>query len=348
MSAGLMSVIDQIVSDKGIDKETMIEAIKSAVVSATVKRYGLEGNIEAVIDSETNELTLLVTKKVVENVVKNDAEIQLEEAKKIKDGALPGDEIHVPVAIKDLGRIAAQTAKQVILQKVREAEQDMVYNAYKDKKGELVTGIVSREDKQDLFVELNKTEAILPKKEQSFREHFKRGERLKAYGVDVKKGGRASQIVISRTHPGFLVKLFELEVPEIGEGSVEIKGAAREPSGRSKIAVVSHKKDVDPVGSCVGMRGIRIQAIVDELCGEKIDIICWSENIEEYLKNALSPAKVTRVVCDADNRNLEAIVPDDQLSLAIGKKGQNVKLAVKLLHWNVDIKKESDYGERKS
>ncbi|MFH1994862.1 MAG: transcription termination factor NusA [Nitrospinota bacterium] len=342
MSVDLNMVLEQIMREKGIDKERLVETIKSAVIFASKKRYGLD-NIEADFDMDTSEIKLFVNKEVVKKVDNGDLEITLEDAVELNDEAEIGDTLSVPMVVEDLGRIAAHAAKQLLFQKVREAEHDVIYENFKDKKGELISGIVSRKDKAGIYVDLVKTEAFLPKREQSFRENFKRGDRIKAYVSNVKRGGTDEQVVLSRVHPGFLTKLFELEVPEINEGIVEIKGAARDVSGRSKIAVISHKKEIDPVGACVGMKGVRIQAIADELDGEKIDIVVWSDNPVEYLKNALKPAKVSKVICDEDRKHLLAIVPDDQLSLAIGKKGQNVKLAVKLIRWNVDIKKESEY-----
>jgi N utilization substance protein A len=245
--------------------------------------------------------------------------------------------------IDDFGRIAAQTAKQVIIQKVREAEREMVYREFKERQGELVNGVVARIEREgNLIVDLGKTEALLPRREQSFRETFKRGDRIRAYIIEVKRSSSGHQVILSRTHPGFLICLFELEVPEIYEGIVEIKEAVRDSSGRAKIAVRSHDKDVDPVGACVGIKGMRVQAVVQELRGEKIDIIQWTEDQEQFVRNALSPAKVARVSMHEAEKTIRVVVPDDQLSLAIGKRGQNVRLAAKLTHWKIDIKSESE------
>src|SRR3990170_6112293 len=339
----LVNIINQIGKEKGIEKERLIEALKAAVVSACRKRMGLVEDLEITFNKDSGEIELFIKKKVVDKVVEIEKEITLKDTVTIKKDAKLGDIVMVSYNVGDLGRIAAQAAKQVILQKVRDAEKESVFSGYKDKKGQLISGMVSREDRGDIIVDIGKTEGIIYGREQSFRETFKRGDRLMAYVIDVKKNSRGPQIVLSRTHPGLIIKLFEMEVPEIAEGIVEIKGAARDPSGRSKISVFSNKKDVDAVGACVGMRGIRVQSIVQELMGEKIDIIEWSDDPATYVKNALSPAKVSSVNVNATDKYVKVIVADDQLSLAIGRKGQNVKLAVKLLHWKIDIKSESEY-----
>jgi N utilization substance protein A len=253
--------------------------------------------------------------------------------------------MHIPLEVEGFGRIAAQTAKQVIIQKVREAERDIIYNEYKGREGELVNGVIQRFEKGDIILDLGKTEALLPRKEQSTRETFQRGERVRAYILEVRKGTSGPQIIASRTHPGLVERLFEMEVPEIYEGIIEIKGAVREPNGRAKIAVYSRDRAVDPIGACVGMRGVRVQSVVQELRGEKIDIVQWSDDPATFVGNALSPAKIYKINANPDGRAMEVIVEDDQLSLAIGKKGQNVRLAAKLTKWRLDIKSRSEYEQ---
>ena len=346
MGLDLINIINQIEKEKGIEKGKLIEAVKAAVISAFKKRLNFAENLEVIINEKTGGIELFAGKKVVEKVSEDENEISLKDAIKIKEDAKLDDMVMVPCNVGDLGRVAAQAAKQVILQKVRDAEKETVFDGYKDKRGNVISATVTREDRGDIIVDIGKTEGIIYKREQSFRENFKRGDRIMAYVIDVKKNTRGPQIILSRTHPGLLIKLFEMEVPEIAEGIVEIKGAARDPSGRSKISVFSNKKDVDAVGACVGMRGIRVQSIVQELRGEKIDIIEWSDDPATYIKNALSPAKVSSVNVSAADKSVEVIVADDQLSLAIGRKGQNVKLAVKLLHWKIDIKSESEYKKK--
>ena len=346
MGLDLINIINQIEKEKGIDRGKLIEAVKAAVISASKKRLNFAENLEVIFNEKTGGIELFAGKKVVEKVSEAENEILLKDAVKIKEDAKLDDMVMIPCSVGDLGRIAAQAAKQVILQKVRDAEKETVFDGYKDKRGNVISATVTREDRGDIIVDIGKTEGIIYKREQSFRENFKRGDRIMAYVIDVKKNTRGPQIILSRTHPGLLIKLFEMEVPEIAEGIVEIKGAARDPSGRSKISVFSNKKDVDAVGACVGMRGIRVQSIVQELKGEKIDIIEWSDDPATYIKNALSPAKVSSVNVSAADKSVEVIVADDQLSLAIGRKGQNVKLAVKLLHWKIDIKSESEYKKK--
>ena len=346
MGLDLINIINQIEKEKGIEKGKLIEAVKAAVISAFKKRLNFAENLEVIINEKTGGIELFAGKKVVEKVSEDENEISLKDAIKIKEDAKLDDMVMVPCNVGDLGRVAAQAAKQVILQKVRDAEKETVFDGYKDKRGNVISATVTREDRGDIIVDIGKTEGIIYKREQSFRENFKRGDRIMAYVIDVKKNTRGPQIILSRTHPGLLIKLFEMEGPEIAEGFVEIKGAARDPSGRSKISVFSNKKDVDAVGACVGMRGIRVQSIVQELKGEKIDIIEWSDDPATYIKNALSPAKVSSVNVSAADKSVEVIVADDQLSLAIGRKGQNVKLAVKLLHWKIDIKSESEYKKK--
>ncbi len=339
----LMLLLNQIEREKGIDKALLVEGITSAVVSASRKFYGAEANIEAVLDNESGRVDLFCHKTVVKKVSEPEMEISLKEAATHKADAKVGDLVAIPLPFESFGRIAAQTAKQVILQRVREAEREMVYNEYKDRKEELVNGIVTRVEKGTIYVDIGKGEGVLPRREQVFRETYRRSDRIRALILEVRQASRGPQVILSRTHPALVVKLFAIEVPEIYEGIVEIKEAVREPSGRSKIAVVSHDKDVDPVGACVGMRGSRVQSIVQELRGEKIDIIQWTDDLSTFAANALSPAKISRVILGESEQAMVVVVPDDQLSLAIGRSGQNVRLAAKLLKWKIDLKGESEY-----
>ena len=345
MNQELLHLIEQISREKGVEKSVVIDVVLSAVLSAARKRFGTTDNINARLDEETGVIALFSSKTVrcEDDIVDDSLEISLEEAREIHPAAAVGDFVEVQHDIDDFGRIAAQTAKQVIIQKVREAERDMVYRDFKDRQGELVNGLVARIEREgNLIVDLGKTEGLLPRREQSFRETFKRSDRIRAYITEVKRASSGPQVILSRTHPGFLMRLFEMEVPEIYEGIVEIKGAVRDSSGRAKIAVVSHDKDVDPIGACVGLKGMRVQSVVQELRGEKIDIIQWIDDQVQYVRNALSPAKVARVYVNEAEKTMQVIVPDDQLSLAIGKRGQNVRLAAKLTHWKIDIKSESE------
>ena len=345
MTSNLVHIIEQVGKDKGIDKKILIEALESAMLKAAEKRFGPGKDIEARYQEELGEIELFLFKKVVDEVTNPDLEISLEEARKLDPEAVVGDSLGVKLDSSEFGRIDAQTAKQIIIQKVREAEREIVYNEYSEKKGEIVTGIVQRFDKGDIIVDLGRTEAVLPKKEQVRRESYRQGERIRAMILDVRNEPRGPQVILTRTHPSFLIKLFQLEVPEVYEGIVEIKGAAREPGERAKIAVVSHNSDVDPVGACVGVKGSRVQAVVQELKGEKIDIIHYSDDPAVYVKNTLSPAQISRVIVDEAEHSMEVIVPDDQLSLAIGKKGQNVRLAAKLTGWKIDVKTETEARE---
>ncbi len=342
MQLNLANIIDQVGKDKGIEKEVLIDALESAMLKAAEKRFGATKEIEAHYQEETGEIELFLFKTVVENVEDPDLEILLEEARGLDKEVALEDSIGVKLDAKEFGRIDAQTAKQIIIQKVREAERDIVFREYSDKKGEVITGIVHRFERGDIIVDLGRAEAVLPKREQVKREGYRQGERVRGIVLDVKNDSRGPQVVMSRTHPGFLMKIFQMEVPEIYEGIVEIKGAAREPGDRAKIAVVSHNSDVDPVGACVGVKGSRVQAVVQELKGEKIDIIHWSDDSAIFVKNTLSPAVISRVITDQDEHSMEVVVPDDQLSLAIGKKGQNVRLAAKLTGWKIDIRTETE------
>jgi transcription termination/antitermination protein NusA len=340
MPSNLNYIIDQMGKDKGIDRKVIIDALEQAVLTASRKKYGQQGEIEVHYNEEAGEVELFQFKQVVEEVTNPAAEISVAEAKDLDSEAQLGDSLGVKLTT-DFGRIGAQTAKQVIIQKVRDAERENVYAEFKDRKGDLASGTVQRMEKGNVFVNIGRAEAVLFSKEQIPGEVYRQGERIRAYILDVQKNTKGPQIFLSRTHPGFLMKLFELEVPEISEGIIKIISAAREPGERAKISVYSTSRDVDPVGACVGMKGSRVQSVVQELRGERIDIIPWIQDQAKYVCNALAPAKISRVYIDEENRHMEVVVADDQLSLAIGKKGQNVRLASKLTGWKIDIKSES-------
>ena len=346
MLSELDRILDETRKDKGIDREVLVNALETALVKAALNKYGHSLDIEAHYNPELGEIELFQYKTVAENVVDITREISIPEARIILPDAEVGEEIGVKMDVKQFGRIAAQTARQVITQNIREAERENIYGEYKDKKGELVSGYVHRFEKGNIIIMLGRYEALMPVSEQIPGEMFSLRDRIKGYVLDVKKNTKGSQIVVSRTHPGFLMKLFELEVPEISEGIVKIHNVVREPGFRAKIAVESTDSRVDPVGACVGNRGSRVQNIVHELHGEKIDIIPWTEDQTRYVCVALAPAEVTELIVDEENRTMEIIVEDSQLSLAIGKKGQNVRLAAKLTGWKIDIRSKTKYLER--
>jgi transcription termination/antitermination protein NusA len=335
-------VIEQVGKEKGIPKEIIVETLEEAILSASKKKFGNHLELEARYNYELGEIEVFRFKTVVDEVQDPDMEIAIEEAQQQDPECIEGDSIGIKMDTSTLGRIAAQTAKQVIMQKVRNAESDVIYNEYKDKKGEIVTGVVQRVEKNHYVINLGKTEALLSFKEVIPNENFKRRDRVKGYILDVEKSQRGCTILLSRTHPGFLVKLFELEVPEIQEGIIKVLSAAREPGERAKIAVYSGDTNIDPVGACVGVKGSRVQAVVQELRGEKIDIIPWSKDPAKFVCNALAPARVSKVYINEEEHAMEIIVHDDQLSLAIGKKGQNVRLASRLTGWKTDIKSETE------
>jgi N utilization substance protein A len=342
MNLEVLHIIEQICREKGIAKNILIDALKSAIEAAAKKNLPEAKTIVSTIDENTGEIRIFIEKVVAEHPANPAEEIDLGAARKINPETQIGETVLIPQRMESYGRIAAQLAKQVILQKVREAEIELTYNEYISKKGEIISGTVQRFEHGDLIVDLGKAEGILPRREQVFRENFSRGERIRAFVVEVKKTPKAALVILSRTHTGLVKKLFEMEVPEISEGMVEIVGIAREPSGRTKITVRTHDRDIDAVGACVGMRGMRVQSIVQELRGEKIDIVQYSEDPQEFVRNALSPAKISRIIVDEKERQMTLIVADDQMSLAIGKKGQNVRLAAKLSKWKLDIKNESE------
>ncbi|NPU86078.1 MAG: transcription termination/antitermination protein NusA [Syntrophaceae bacterium] len=338
----LKRLIEQMGKDRGIDKQIIIEALEAAMLTAARKKLGPHVEIEAHYNDEAGEVEVFQFKMVVDKILDPDLHVLLDEARQnLDEEAEPGDSLGIKIDTSTFGRIAVQTAKQIIIQRVKDAERDNIYDEYKDRKGELINGFVQRFEGGSIIVNLGRAEGVIPVSEQIFKEVYKRGERIRAYILEVKRITKGPQIILSRTHPGFLRALFEVEVPEISEGLIELVNVAREPGKRAKIAVRTKDKDIDPVGACVGMRGSRVQSVVQELRGEKIDIVPYSEDPVKFVCSALSPAKVERVFMDEESRSMEIIVPEDQLSLAIGKNGQNVRLAVKLTGWKIDVKTEA-------
>ena len=347
MKRELMTVIDQIGREKGIDKARVIAAIESALLTAAKKRYGHGENIHVEVDPDSGEISIVSKKTISETVTDAKTEISLDEARLIDDEAEMGDEIGSLIEMEEFGRIAAQAAKQVICQKVREAEWESVEREYSKRQGELVHGVILGQERRNYLVEIGKTEALLPIQEQIPRESHRRGDRIRAYLLEVRRTPKDVQVILSRAHPQFVVKLFLLEVPEVAEKIVEIKGVVREPGDRTKISVASRDKAVDPVGACVGIKGSRVQAIVRELRGEKIDIIPWTEDPRVFIGEALNPASIEKVGIDEQKKAALVVVADSQLSLAIGKNGQNVRLAAKLTGWKIDIISGSEYEKEK-
>ena len=343
----MLQVADTVAREKGIEREQVLEAMEQAIQKAGRAKYGLEHDIRAHIDRDNGEMQLLRYRLVADPVTNEATEIALEVAQRKNPDAKVGDYLTDPLPPIDFGRIAAQTAKQVIVQRVREAERQRQFDEYKDRVGEIVNGLVKRVEFGNVTVDLGRAEAILRRDETIPREAFKPQERVRAYIYDVRQEPRGPQIFLSRTHPQFTAKLFAQEVPEIYDGIIEIKAVARDPGSRGKIAVVSHDSSIDPVGACVGMRGSRVQAVVAEQQGEKIDIIPWSNDPATFVVNALAPAEVTKVVLDEEARRIEVVVPDEQLSLAIGRRGQNVRLASMLTGWAIDILTEAEESERR-
>jgi N utilization substance protein A len=343
MQPELSRVIEQVSKEKGIDRAIVVNAVEAAMLSAARKIVAPTTRLEAKFNGDIGEVELFKILTVTEAVTDPETEVSLEDARNNLDPeAEVGDEL-LEKLDQRYGRIAAQAAKQNLIQRLRDAEREIIYNEFKDRKGEIThSGIVQRFEKKNIIVNLGRTDAILPEKEQIPRERYRQGDRIRAFILDVEMSSKGPQIVLSRTHPGFLMKLFEQEVPEVYEGIVEIKGAAREPGGRAKIAVVSNDSDVDPVGACVGMKGTRVQSVVQELRGEKIDIVHWTADPAEFVCRALAPAKVAKIIMDEDESSMEVIVPDDQLSLAIGRKGQNVRLASRLTGFKLDVRSESE------
>lgn len=346
MAVDLNRVIEQVSKEKGIDKTIVVNAVEEMMHSAARRTFGPERNIESRFNPDIGEVELFEIKTVVEQTANPASEVEIEEAHaKYDPEAQTGDEILIKLDTATMGRIAAQAAKQNLIQHIRDAERKQIFNEFKDRKGEVVSGIVQRFERKNMIVNLGRTEAILPEKEQIPHERYRQGDRIRALILDVDLSEKGLSIVLSRTSNLFLMKLFEQEVPEIYEGIVEIRQCAREPGGRAKVAVYSKDSDVDPVGACVGMKGTRVQSVVQELRGEKIDIVPWTDDQAELVCRALAPAKVSKVVIDEDEHAMEVIVPDDQLSLAIGKRGQNVRLAHRLSGWKLDVRSDSDAEE---
>ncbi len=341
MNAEFMQAFEQLGKEKGIAPEILFDAIEAALISAYKRNFSSAQNVRVALDRETGEIHVYARKNVVEEVTDPRLEISLAEAQEIDPRYVLEDVVELEVTPKNFGRIAAQTAKQVVVQRIREAERGIIYEEFSSRESDIVTGIVQRMEAKNVFVDLGKAEAILQPSEQIPGETYRHGDRIKTYIIEVKKTTKGPQILVSRTHPGLLKRLFELEVPEIHDGIVEIKSVAREPGLRSKIAVHSRDENVDPVGACVGHKGMRVQTIVNELKGEKIDIVKWNADPGKYIANALSPAKVVAVDANETEKASRVIVPDYQLSLAIGKEGQNARLAAKLTGWKIDIKSES-------
>src|ERR671932_1351796 len=343
----LLQIADAVAREKSIDRSVVIEAMEDAIQMAARSRYGSETEIRAEINPRTGEMRLSRLLRVVERVENGAPEISLDDARAKTPAAQVGDYIAEPLPPLDFGRIAAQSAKQVIVQKVRDAERERQYNEYKDRIGDIVNGVVKRVEYGNVIVDLGRGEAMVRRDELIPRESFRPGDRIRAYVYDVRREQRGPQIFLSRTHPQFMAKLFAQEVPEIYDGIIEVKAVARDPGSRAKIAVISRDSSIDPVGACVGMRGSRVQAVVGQLQGEKIDIIPWSQDAASFIVNALQPAEVAKVVLDEDAERIEVVVPDDQLSLAIGRRGQNVRLASQLTGWDIDIMTEAEESERR-
>jgi N utilization substance protein A len=348
MNRELISVIDELGRQKGIDKSRVIGAIEAALQMAAKKRFGQAENIQVEIDSKTGEISVVSKKTIVDAVANPKTEVSLQEARQFDSEAEVGDEIGSVIEMSDLGRIAAQTAKQVIFQKVREAEWEAVQKEYSTRQGDLVNGIILGVERRNYLVDLGKTEAVLPIQEQIPRETYRGGDRVKAMLLEVRRTPKDVQVILTRSHPQFVAKLFELEVPEVLEKIVEIKSIVREPGDRTKIAVTSREKAVDPVGACVGIKGSRVQAVVRELRGEKIDIITWTSDPRVFIAEALNPASIEKVGVDEEKKSALVVVADSQLSLAIGKNGQNVRLAARLTGWKIDIISATEYEKEKA
>jgi N utilization substance protein A len=347
MNSDILEALQQIIKEKNIEMDYLIATLESSLLSAAKKKFGMGDNLIVKVDLKTGEIRMAITKKVVETVADPNTEISLEMARKTESKAKLGQEINLPIGIEDFGRNAILTAKQILIQKVREAEREKIFEEYKDRVGELVTGVVQQIEKGNIFVNLGKAEAILPIKEQIQKEKYRQGDRVRAYILNVEKSAKGPLIALSRANPGLLIRLFELEVPEIFERIIEIKAVAREPGERSKIAVSSIDDRIDPVGACVGVKGVRVQSIVRELNNERIDIVPWSAVPETFVSRALAPAKISKLDVYPDEKSMVAVVEDDKLSLAIGKNGQNAKLASKLTGWKINILSESDYKSQK-
>ncbi|WP_353095269.1 transcription termination factor NusA [Tissierella praeacuta] len=345
MNGDFIDALHEIEKEKGISKDVIFDALESALISSYKKNFNASQNVEVEMDRTTGKVKVLALKEVVETIENEYLEISLDDAKEIDDRFQIGDIIKIEITPKDFGRIAAQTAKQVVIQRIRDAERDVIYDDFVNRENEIITGLVQRISKNNVYIDLGKTEGILPPSEQIEGEEYNQGDRIKLLISEVKKTTKGPQIILSRSHPNLIKRLFELEVPEINDGIVEIYSIAREAGSRTKISVFSKDPNVDPLGSCVGFKGSRVKVIVDELKGEKIDIVIWSKEIGEFIANSLSPSKVVNVIVDEKEKSAIVVVPDYQLSLAIGKEGQNARLAAKLTNWKIDIKSESQYNQ---
>ena len=342
----LILALEELEKEKGIKKEYVLESIETALVTAYKRNFDSLENVKVDIDHKTGATHIYAIKEVMEKANDDALEITLEDAHKINKELKIGDSVEVEIVPKDFGRIAAQTAKQVIIQKLREVERDVIFNEFNDRKGEIVSGIIQKADKNIVVMDLGKLEGVMPRKEQVPTEHYHVNDKIKGYVLDVEKGQKgAPQVIVSRSHPDFVRKLLEFEIPEIYEGVIEIKSISRDPGNRSKVAVYSPDPNIDPVGSCVGQKGVRIQNVINELNGEKIDVIEWNEDPSTYIASALLPAQILAVDVKEKEKFAQVIVPDDQLSLAIGKSGQNARLAAKLTNWKIDIKSETQFRE---
>lgn len=345
MNEDFINALNEIEKEKGISKDVIYEALESALISSYKKNFGSSQNVVVEMDKNTGKAKVFAVKDVVEEVENEFLEISLKDAKEINEKYELEDTVRLEITPKDFGRIAAQTAKQVVIQRIKDAERDVIFDDFINRENEIITGMIQRISKNNVFIDLGKTEGILPPTEQIEGETYSQADRLKLLVLEVKKTTKGPQIILSRSHPGLVKRLFELEVPEISNGIVEVYSIAREAGSRTKISVYSKDPDVDPLGACVGYKGTRVKAIVDELNGEKIDIVIWSNNIEEFIANSLSPSKVLKVEVNEEEKSALIVVPDYQLSLAIGKEGQNARLAAKLTNWKIDIKSESQYQE---
>lgn len=342
----LILALEELEKEKGIKKEYLLEAIETALVTAYKRNFDSLENVRVEMDHQTGVTHVYAIKEVMEKANDEDTEISLKEAQKINPDLKEGDTVETEIVPRDFGRIAAQTAKQVIIQKLREVEREIVYNEFNERKGEIVSGLIQKADHNIVVMDLGKLEGVMPLKEQIPTEHYKVNDKIKGYVLDVEKGAKgAPQVIVSRSHPDFVRKLLEFEIPEIYEGVIEIKSVSRDPGYRSKVAVYSPDQNIDPVGSCVGQKGVRIQNVINELNGEKIDVIEWNEDPSIYIASALLPAKILAVDIKEEEKFAQVVVPDDQLSLAIGKSGQNARLAARLTNWKIDIKSETQFRE---
>lgn len=345
MNEDFIDALLEIEKEKGISKEVIFEALESALISSYRKNFGSSQNVEVEMDKETGKAIVYAIKEAVEELEDEHSEINIYDAKEIDDRYEVGDMVRIEITPADFGRIAAQTAKQVVIQRIKDAERDVIFDEFINRENEIITGMIQRISKNNIFIDLGKTEGILPPAEQIEGEVYEQSDRLKLLILEVKRTTKGPQVILSRSHPGLIKRLFELEVPEINSGIVEIYSISREAGSRTKIAVYSKDPDVDPLGACVGFKGSRVKAIVDELAGEKIDIVVWSKDIGEFIANSLSPSKVIKVDIDEREKSALVVVPDYQLSLAIGREGQNARLAAKLTNWKIDIKSQTQYNE---